>query len=153
MIVERDGKISLVECRTLASATKRDTWALFSSYQQPEYRKCSFCKALLFPHEPDSFCCQQGNVGVALPKMVTAIRDLLCGMSSKSAYFREHIRSYNCLLAFTSNGVQLDSIDTTPTGIYTLRIQGAFCHRMRSIIPGIIINFITVYILIQLPFT
>ena len=33
VIVERDGKISLVECRTLASATKRDTWALFSSYR------------------------------------------------------------------------------------------------------------------------
>ena len=126
----------MIQQRTFTSKLKHDTWELFGPFIHPEYRTCMRCEAKLLPSESDNFCCQSGNVKVVLPDMPEKLLQFIFDKSKLSSHFRDHIRSYNCLLAFTSNGVNLDDIPTTSSGVYTLRVQGAFCHRMRSLLPG-----------------
>jgi hypothetical protein len=46
--------------------------------------------------------------------------------------FRDQIRMYNSVLAFTSFGVKVDELITKGIGPYSFRIQGELYHKIRS---------------------
>ena len=98
---------------------------------------CAHCHARLFYHESRDMCCSGGKV--LLPR-VTAPDELVqifSGCSSESRHFRQHIRSYNHVLSFTSLGVHMDeNIVATGRGIYSFRAQGAMYHRIGGFFPN-----------------
>ncbi|KAI5438474.1 hypothetical protein KIW84_024275 [Lathyrus oleraceus] len=64
-------------------------------------------------------------------------------------HFRQHIRSYNHVLSFTSIGVPVDeNILASGRGIYTFRAQGAFYHNIGGFYPneGVRPRFLQLYI-------
>ncbi len=62
------------------------------------------------------------------------LRWLLTSNEADAKDFRQHIRSYNNALAFTSVGANLDTSVAQP-GNYTYRLRGELYHRMGSLLP------------------
>ncbi len=82
-----------------------------------------------------TLCCAQGKV--TLPLLAPPpepLRRLLIGKETDAKDFRQHIRSYNSALAFTSVGANLDTSVAQP-GNYTYRLRGELYHRMGSLLP------------------
>jgi len=80
-------------------------------------------------------CCAQGKV--TLPPLAPPpepLRWLLTSNEADAKDFRQHIRSYNNALAFTSVGANLDTSVAQP-GNYTYRLRGELYHRMGSLLP------------------
>ncbi|KAI5407593.1 hypothetical protein KIW84_053737 [Lathyrus oleraceus] len=68
---------------------------------------------------------------------------------AEGKHFRQHIRSYNHVLSFTSIGVHVDeNILASGRGIYTFRSQGAFYHNIGGFYPneGVRPRFLQLYI-------
>jgi hypothetical protein len=65
------------------------------------------------------------------------LRRLLTSNKVDAKDFRQRIRSYNNVLAFTSVGANLDTSVAQP-GNYTYRLRGELYHRMGSLLlqPG-----------------
>ena len=85
----------------------RNTMAMVM-FQLSTPTTCAHCHAQLFYHESRDMCCSGGKF--ILPH-VTALDELIqifFGSSSESRHFRQHIRSYNHVLSFTSLGVHMD---------------------------------------------
>jgi hypothetical protein len=63
--------------------------------------------------------------------------DRLLGPSEdpRSGHFKENIRLYNSIFAFTSMGVNIDNKINDGSGPYVFRVSGQNCHRIGSIIP------------------
>ncbi len=106
---------------------------------------CGKCDALHFLEErvassscanPQfTLCCAQGKV--TLPPLVPPpepLRQLLTCNEMDAKDFRQHIRSYNNVLAFTSVGANLDTSVAQP-GNYTYYLCGELYHRMGSLLP------------------
>jgi len=119
---------------------------------------CGKCGALHFLEERAALsscanpqftlCCAQGKV--MLPPLAPPpepLRWLLTGKKTDAKDFRQHIRSYNSALAFTSVGANLDTSVAQP-GNYTYRLRGELYHRMGSLFPqlGEALKFTQLYI-------
>ncbi|KAH8975256.1 hypothetical protein BDL97_01G145700, partial [Sphagnum fallax] len=82
-----------------------------------------------------TLCCAQGKV--TLPPLAPPpepLRRLLTSNELDAKDFRQHIRSYNNALAFTSVGANLDT-SVAQRGNYTYRLRGELYHRMGSLLP------------------
>ncbi len=93
-------------------------------------------------------CCAQGKV--TLPPLAPPpepLRWLLTSNEVDAKDFRQHIRSYNNALAFTSVGANLDTSVAQP-GNYTYRLRSELYHRMGSLLPqpGEVPKFAQLYI-------
>lgn len=90
------------------------------------------------PKKPKfSLCCQQGKVKLQLLQEPPQIlKNLLsyegCGQSVK---FREKIRAYNSIFAFTSMGAKIDNSVNLRPGPYVFKISGQNYHRIGGLIP------------------
>ncbi|KAF1876586.1 hypothetical protein Lal_00021144 [Lupinus albus] len=77
--------------------------------QLPTPTSCTWCNARMFHHETQ-------NIGI---------------------HFRQHIRGYNHIFAFTSLGVHLDNtLAATGRGIYTFRAPGSIYHNIGGLHPN-----------------
>jgi hypothetical protein len=62
--------------------------------------------------------------------------DVLLTSKERSAIkFRDQIRMYNFVLAFTSLGAKVDESVTRGTRLYSFRIQGELYHKIGSLCP------------------
>jgi hypothetical protein len=106
---------------------------------------CGKCNALHFLEERAAssscanlqftLCYTQGKV--TLPSLTPPpepLRRLLTSKETDTKDFRQHIRSYNSVLAFTSVGANLDTSVAQP-GNYTYHLRGELYHRMGSLLP------------------
>jgi len=95
-----------------------------------EHVASSLCANLQFTP-----CCAQSKV--TLPPLAPPpepLRWLLTNNEADAKDFRQHIRSYNNALAFTSVGANLDTSVAQPSN-YTYRLRGELYHRMGSLLP------------------
>ena len=85
-----------------------------------------------------SLCCRKGKVQLpTLPDPPEFLRHLLFDFEARqSKNFLSQIRMYNMMFAFTSPGAKFDSEFNSRRGPPTVRIQGQFCHRIGSLLPG-----------------
>jgi len=99
---------------------------------------CPHCQAQLFPFElkangTSSMCCKGGKV--TLPMLNPLPPELEELYRSRS--FRDQPRAYNSAFAFASIGVKADNEnELRGRGPSCLRLQGAICHRIGSILPA-----------------
>ncbi|KAI5447744.1 hypothetical protein KIW84_015259 [Lathyrus oleraceus] len=92
---------------------------------------CRHCNARLFHHESRDTCCNGGKVSFSRVDAPIELQQLFLNDSAEGKHFRQHIRSYNHVLSFTSIGVHVDeNIIASGRGIYTFRAQGAFYHNI-----------------------
>jgi hypothetical protein len=80
-----------------------------------------------------SLCCKNGKV--LLPSLFRTLQEqevLLIIKERIVVKFRDQIRMYNLLLAFTSLGAKVDESITRGTGLYSFRIQGELYHKIGS---------------------
>ncbi|CAN6931205.1 unnamed protein product [Brassica oleracea] len=105
--------------------------------------ECTYCKALVWYSESSgtdvrtgeptyTVCCQQGRV--KLPPLKDP-PDYLQSLPANSTPFRNNIRVYNSMLAFTSVGASIDHSITSGNGPPAYRIHGQLFHRIGSLIP------------------
>jgi hypothetical protein len=70
-----------------------------------------------------------------LPATLQELEVLLTSKESSVVKFRDQIRMYNSVLAFTSQGAKVDESVTGGPGPYSFRIQGELYHKIRSLCP------------------
>ena len=105
-------------------------------YQLPQPKTCCFCNACLFHQETSSMCCKDGKISLPNIPICPEFRELICKQTPRGRHFRQYIRFYNNMFAFTSMGVHVDeSMALNSRGIYTFRAQGAIYHRIGSLLP------------------
>jgi hypothetical protein len=81
-----------------------------------------------------SLCCENGKV--LLPSLLATPQELEVLLTSKESSvvkFRDQIRMYNLVLAFTSLGAKVDESVTRGAGPYFFRIQGEIYHKIGSL--------------------
>lgn len=115
---------------------------------------CKYCDALVWKAESlkqsgkelkFSICCLQGRVVLHRSQEPPSfLEDLL----SRSASFRNNIRAYNSMLAFTSMGGKIDYDINSESGPFTFRMHGQNYHKIGSLLPveGDIPRFAQLYI-------
>jgi hypothetical protein len=84
-----------------------------------------------------SLCCENGKV--LLPNLLATPQELevlLTSKESSAVKFRNQIRMYNLMLAFTSLGAKVDESVTRGPGLYSFRIQGEHYHKIGSLCPA-----------------
>ncbi|XP_028107811.1 uncharacterized protein LOC114306727 [Camellia sinensis] len=102
---------------------------------------CSRCQAMMWMEEKVrdsplsrpkfSLCCQSGQVMLPLlPETPEFLQQQFTHVR-----FREHIRTYNSLLSFTSMGGKIDQSVLDGRGPYVFRISGANFHKIGSLLP------------------
>ncbi|KAI5381776.1 uncharacterized protein LOC127113024 [Lathyrus oleraceus] len=95
---------------------------------------CRHRNARLFHHESRDTCCNGGKVSFSRVDAPIELQQLFLDGSTEGKHLRQHIRSYNHVLSFTSIGVHVDeNIIASGRGIYTFRAQGAFYHNIGGI--------------------
>ena len=103
----------------------------------PSVPDCPHCHAKRFYMEPPRFCCASGEVRLAETKMPDKLLQLYKGNTPESIEFRQCIRSYNNMFAFTSLGVHYDKeLSKRNRGIYTFRVQGQIYHFVNPLKPS-----------------
>ncbi|ETP44864.1 hypothetical protein F442_08609 [Phytophthora nicotianae P10297] len=111
-------------------------------HQLPGQFTCIWCGAWKWPGESDVSCCLKGRV--QLSPLLPAPGELQ--QLYRTAEFRENIRAYNQVFAFTSVGASRsdtggfgrereDESVQGQRGVYTYRIQGAMGHYLGSLLP------------------
>jgi len=81
-----------------------------------------------------SLCCENGKVLLpSLPATPQELKVLLISKDANAVKFRDHIRMYNSVLAFTSLGAKVDESVTRGPGPYSFRIQGELYHKIGSL--------------------
>jgi hypothetical protein len=81
-------------------------------------------------------CCKNGKVWLpSLPTTPQELEILLTSKESSAVKFRDQIRMYNSMLAFTSFGAKVDESVTRGLGPYSFRIQGELYHKIGSLCP------------------
>ncbi|KAI5429384.1 hypothetical protein KIW84_034118 [Lathyrus oleraceus] len=89
------------------------------------------CNARLFHHESRDTCFTGGKISFSRVNAPIELQQLFLDDSAEGKHFRQHIRSYNHVLSFTSIGVHVDeNILASDRGIYTFSAQGAFYHNI-----------------------
>lgn len=110
--------------------------------------RCIYCDALFWfkesiakkskNNEPlFTLCCQEGKIRLPITKPTPVFLENLLDPSKgqSSLLFRENIRAYNSMFAFTSMGAKIDhSINNRP-GPYIFKISGQVHHLMGSLLP------------------
>ncbi|GAU19177.1 hypothetical protein TSUD_198580 [Trifolium subterraneum] len=91
------------------------------------------------PETPEfSICCLQGKVVLDFlkqpPEYLKELLDYRGGM--RSIKFRENIRAYNSIFAFTSMGAKIDRAVNFRPGSYVYKISGQNYHRIGGLIPS-----------------
>jgi len=71
-----------------------------------------------------------------LPATPQELEVLLTSKESSAVKFRDQIRMYNLVLAFTSFGAKVDESVTGGPGPYSFRIQGELYHKIGSLCPA-----------------
>ena len=105
-------------------------------YQLPQLKTCCFCNACLFHQETSSMCCKDGKISLPNIPICFEFRELICEQTPRGRHFKQYIRFYNNMFAFTSMDVHVDeSMALNIQGIYTFRAQGAIYHRIGSLLP------------------
>ncbi|XP_008245910.1 PREDICTED: uncharacterized protein LOC103344060, partial [Prunus mume] len=110
--------------------------------------KCIYCGALFWfkesvkkanaANEPlFTLCCQQGKIKLPISKPTPPFLENLLDPSKgpKSLLFRENIRAYNSMFAFTSMGAKVDHSINSGPGPYIFKISGQVHHLMGSLLP------------------
>ena len=95
--------------------------------------QCPFCRALRWPGEKPSFCCQNGQVSVPLPPPPPPILSKYYDVSRDGGLFLPNSRAYNNALALASFGCDekfLSGFNPTFT------VQGQLCHRIGNLLPA-----------------
>jgi hypothetical protein len=81
-------------------------------------------------------CCENGKVLLPnLPATPQELEVLLTSKESNAVKFRNQIRMYNSVLAFTSFGAKVDESVIGGPGPYSFRIQGELYHKIGSLCP------------------
>ncbi|CAF1924320.1 unnamed protein product, partial [Brassica napus] len=104
--------------------------------------ECPSCGALVWQSESTgrdprtkelrfTICCNQGEIKLPPMRQPPPVLEKLL----QCKQFRETIRVYNALLAFTSIGANIDYSVVFGRGPFTFRIQGQTYHRIGSLIP------------------
>lgn len=89
------------------------------------------CNAKLFHRESQDMCCKGGKVTISQVTAPDELLQLFLDSSTEGRHFRQHIRSYNHVISFTSLGVHVDeSLVATGRGIHTFYAQGAIYHKI-----------------------
>jgi hypothetical protein len=70
---------------------------------------------------------------LSLPATPQKLEVLLTSKNRSVVKFRDQIRMYNSVLAFTTLGAKVDESVTKGTGLYSFRIQGELYHKIRSL--------------------
>jgi len=84
-----------------------------------------------------SLCCENGKVLLPnLPATLQELEVLLTNKKSNVVKFRDQIRMYNSVLAFTSLGAKVDESVTRGPRPYSFRIQGELYHKIESLCPA-----------------
>lgn len=78
-----------------------------------------------------SLCCRNGQISLNLLPLTP---DYLA-FKLEDYRFKEHIRTYNSTLSFTSIGTHIDRSVTHGRGPYTFRIGVEIYHRIGSLLP------------------
>ncbi|KAI5390345.1 hypothetical protein KIW84_075600 [Lathyrus oleraceus] len=82
-------------------------------------------------------CCKGGKVTISQVPAPDELLQLFLDSSTEGRHFRQHIRSYNHVMSFTSLGVHVDeNLVATGCGIYTFRAQGAIYHKIGGFHPN-----------------
>ncbi|XP_033134049.1 uncharacterized protein LOC117127549 isoform X2 [Brassica rapa] len=116
---------------------------------------CGKCGALMWLSESTgtdfktgeptfTICCNHGQIRLPpINQPPALLQELL-----QTRWFRDTIRVYNSVLAFTSVGMKMDHSVVNAPGPYTIRIQGQTHHRIGSLIPqqGHLPEFLQLYI-------
>ncbi|CAG8823344.1 9500_t:CDS:2, partial [Cetraspora pellucida] len=71
-------------------------------------RICSYCNAKLFAGETEGICCKTGKIKLASTECNAFLKDLFTRRDNMGNEFRNNIRAYNNIFAFTSMGVKID---------------------------------------------
>lgn len=91
------------------------------------------------PRKPTfSLCCLKGDVSLEfLEQPPDYLKELLAYKGGRhSVKFREKIRAYNSIFAFTSMGAKIDNTVNLRPGPYVYKISGQNYHRIGGLIPG-----------------
>ena len=81
-------------------------------------------------------CCKNGKISLPNTTICPEFMELICEQTSRGKHFRQYLRFYNNMFAFTLMGVHVDeSVALNSRGIYTFRAQGAIYHRIGSLLP------------------
>ena len=108
---------------------------------------CRHCNALFWLQErlarsskknPSfSLCCLNGRVSLPAMQPTPPILDFLLDPSNASASkkFRDNIRAYNSMFAFTSMGAKIDTSVNDQPAPYVFKISGHCHHLMGSLLP------------------
>ncbi len=87
-------------------------------------------------HPQFSLCCENGKVLLPnLPATPQELEVLLTNKESSAVKFRDQIRMYNSVLAFTLFGAKVDELVTRGPGPYSFRIQSELYHKIESLCP------------------
>ncbi|XP_058727025.1 uncharacterized protein LOC131598443 [Vicia villosa] len=110
--------------------------------------ECRYCFALMWYQErmekhkhsvnpKYSMCCGNGKVEISFLKTPPPVLNKLLfdHDSIISRKFKQQIRVYNIMFAFTSPGAKLDNKYNNGYGPPIVRIQGQSCHRIGSLLP------------------
>lgn len=110
--------------------------------------KCIYCDALFWfkesiakkskNNEPlFTLCCQEGKIKLPITKPTPVFLEKLLDPSKgqRSLLFRENIRAYNAMFAFTSMGAKVDNSINNRPGPYIFKISGQVHHLMGSLLP------------------
>ncbi len=102
---------------------------------------CGFCNAKMWIKERSakstnnnsqfSLCCENRKILLPnLPATPQELEVLLTIKESSAVKFRDQIRMYNSVLAFTSLGAKVDESITRGTGPYSFHIQDELYHKL-----------------------
>jgi len=72
----------------------------------------------------------------SLPATPQELEVLLTNKDANAVKFRDQIRMYNSVLAFTSLSAKVDESVTRSLGPYSFRIQGELYHKIGSLCPA-----------------
>ncbi|XP_027173989.1 uncharacterized protein LOC113773551 [Coffea eugenioides] len=102
----------------------------------PIVQDCVFCGAKRFYLEPPGFCCASGEIQLVETEMPAQLAKLYTANTPEAIEFRQCIRSYNNMFAFTSLGVHSDKeLNKRDREIYTFRVQGQMYHFLNPLVP------------------
>ncbi|CAL0322783.1 unnamed protein product [Lupinus luteus] len=105
--------------------------------QLPTSTSCTWCNARFFHHETQSICCLHGKVWLQQTNAPQQLLHLIVDSSNEGRHFRQHIRGYNHIFAFTSLGVHLGkNLSGSGRGVYTFRAQGTIYHNIGGLHPS-----------------
>nr|GEV33413.1 hypothetical protein [Tanacetum cinerariifolium] len=139
--LDDDGKVRKVYCKYYGISEE------YYDHGDPTF-ECKACHAFLWEAEAKrgnlnpvnkaySICCKKEKVMLekppATPKLLL---DLFLNDDGKSQNFRNNIRTYNRMFAFTSMGGKVDdSVNRRGRGPYVFCLHGQTYHNMGSLLP------------------